>query len=806
MAGAELLERLISAGEIVWRASWQASVLAGLVLAVQVVFGKRLSARWRHAMWLLVLVRLALPAVPSSPVSVFNLAANAPVARDVRELEGVTHVRVSPAPTIASATPTRRPVGSIAIPQSAAPAQTVNPIEWTLPRILACAWVTGAALLALRVLWATLGVHRAMRRLDRVLDGEPLRVLRETGGQLGVRRVPALLTGDGLFSPALVGFVRPKLLVPRGLLAQFEPGQLRLIFLHELAHQKRRDVLVNWAATLLCIVHWMNPLVWLVAWRLRIERELACDELVLSRTSDAERRAYGHTIVKLLETFARDASHRPLPAGSVGILEGKQQMKRRIVMIAHFARSSRTWTAVAACLVMALGLSTLTDAVSAEPPEPPAPEQKTVRLHDGKVVTTNDYQLPAEEPPSRGVEPTTEELAEHDAEMRDLTDRLNDVRMKRQKLLASVGPEHAHVRATDPEIKALEDQLQRLGEQRRAALRRPVVLKPGDLVTVSVMNLVAHGVESMKTMRVDGDGNVSFPYVGRVKAEGLRPHELEEAFTKAFKAKGVMEDAVVVVSMPERGESHQLGLQRQSTPTAGAAPAPAVPSQPQVDPPMMMDAGIVAIAPVDPQSVPAPVDPKIQAALDKQLPEAKFDNVPLSDVVDFLRDVTGANLVVQWKRLEQAGVARDTPVTLRVQDVALKDVLNLVLREEDAGLGYRVENGVIVIDVLNQPERPTKMVTRAYDVRELLPQQKDGNLFGGDQGGDAIKELMATIYETVSPESWKQNGGPGALSMFGTKLVITTTDPVHAEVVALLEMLRDKPTTRAIDALIQSLH
>jgi hypothetical protein len=60
----------------VWllRVSWQASVLVLIVLAVQWLFQKQLSARWRYALWFLVIARLALPILPSSPVSIFNFS------------------------------------------------------------------------------------------------------------------------------------------------------------------------------------------------------------------------------------------------------------------------------------------------------------------------------------------------------------------------------------------------------------------------------------------------------------------------------------------------------------------------------------------------------------------------------------------------------------------------------------------------------------------------------------------------------------------------------------------------------------
>ena len=68
-----VLDAFVSFGGAVVRASWQASVLAALVLAAQYALRGRVAARWLYLMWGLVLLRLALPAVPASPVSVFNL-------------------------------------------------------------------------------------------------------------------------------------------------------------------------------------------------------------------------------------------------------------------------------------------------------------------------------------------------------------------------------------------------------------------------------------------------------------------------------------------------------------------------------------------------------------------------------------------------------------------------------------------------------------------------------------------------------------------------------------------------------------
>ena len=60
--------------DLLWRASWQAAVLAGMVLLVQWLLRDRLSPRWRYNLWMLVLLRLIIPVTPQSSLSVFNLS------------------------------------------------------------------------------------------------------------------------------------------------------------------------------------------------------------------------------------------------------------------------------------------------------------------------------------------------------------------------------------------------------------------------------------------------------------------------------------------------------------------------------------------------------------------------------------------------------------------------------------------------------------------------------------------------------------------------------------------------------------
>ena len=165
-----------------------------------------------------------------------------------------------------------------------------------------------------------------------------MNLLEDCKQAMGLRVPVTLVETAAVGSPSLFGFVRPRLLLPVGLTRGFSQEELRYVFLHELSHIKRQDILTGWLMTALQILHWFNPLVWLAFHRMRVDRELACDALALSYAKEEENQPYGRTIIKLLESFGCSA-WAPSMAGTV---ENKNQMKERISMIAKF-RKNESW-------------------------------------------------------------------------------------------------------------------------------------------------------------------------------------------------------------------------------------------------------------------------------------------------------------------------------------------------------------------------------------------------------------------------------------------------------------------------------
>src|ERR1051325_182447 len=76
-----------------------------------------------------------------------------------------------------------------------------------------------------------------------------------------------------------------------------------------------------------------------------------------------------------------------------------------------------------------------------------------------------------------------------------------------------------------------------------------------------------------------------------------------------------------------------------------------------------------------------------RAQLDRVLPAVNFTNVTIKDAVDFLRDVSGCNIHVNWKAIEAAGITQDTTINLKLRQVYLHKVLGLLLSEASGGSG-----------------------------------------------------------------------------------------------------------------------
>ena len=290
--------------------SIQFTVLAAIAGAALLV-SRTLSPRVRHAIWLLVLLRLTIPVGLSSPFGAVPASLVEPRSTGAPPEEASLTSGLLEAPIV----PSPESISHAGSGDRAASTQGSDAVAPAV--VLFLAWGAGVLVLASGQL------VRAARGRVRTRDAKALpprleQRVDQLRRELGLRRpVDArMVPDDAVAGPVVQGFVKPRVLLPARLVRSRQGGELDLlpvrpvrsrqggeldpILLHELIHLRRRDPAVRALGNLLQIVYFFHPLVWWVGRRLAGERERACDDAVVRRLPGGKR-PYIDCLLRLVE-------------------------------------------------------------------------------------------------------------------------------------------------------------------------------------------------------------------------------------------------------------------------------------------------------------------------------------------------------------------------------------------------------------------------------------------------------------------------------------------------------------------------
>jgi beta-lactamase regulating signal transducer with metallopeptidase domain len=209
-----------------------------------------------------------------------------------------------------------------------------------------------AAGVLLGALWLALGfwgVARLGRRAQVVRDPEWLRATHDAAERLGLRRPVLLLRARGAVMPATGGIVWPSVVLPQSA-DEWPEDRRRAVLAHELAHVKRFDTLTQALAQVACVLFWWHPAVWYAARRLRVERERACDDLVLHAGTRASDYA-----AHLLE-IARTHRGSRVAAAALVSMARPSQLESRLLWVLDGARTRAVPSARVTVLAALVGL------------------------------------------------------------------------------------------------------------------------------------------------------------------------------------------------------------------------------------------------------------------------------------------------------------------------------------------------------------------------------------------------------------------------------------------------------------------
>ena len=353
---------------VVWALTWlgQSAALAALTAACVRLPGMRTSAAARHAAWASALILcaglLAWPLLPAASTGV-----------------------ASPQASVAAAE-----LAAPSIPRVVLPAPLVR-LSWWMGWVWAFGTVAGLGLAARDAV----RIVRLKRRTVTLTADEQARLAPGLAAWPS-SRAPRLAWCAELDTPAVLGFTRPVIALPRAQASFLSGPQARLVVLHELAHIRRGDDWWALAGRVILAVAWVNPAVHWVLHELSIAREMACDEWVVTQTAAPVAYAACLADVAALRTQARRLR---LAAGVTG---RPGTLRRRVVGV--LALKDRTparaaavlaWVAPVAVCAVAAGLLKVppvfvaADSVGQEwrVPTQVGPGERSDRVHGGRPAT-----------------------------------------------------------------------------------------------------------------------------------------------------------------------------------------------------------------------------------------------------------------------------------------------------------------------------------------------------------------------------------------------------------------------------------
>ncbi|HEX5130957.1 MAG TPA: M56 family metallopeptidase [Candidatus Krumholzibacteria bacterium] len=273
-----------------------------------------------------LLPALSVPVIPATPALTPAPPATTPVmhAASVQPAPAVEPASAPlPAEPVAPASVRRtKPAGGTA--SAVTPGAAVLRLNW--PRILVTAWLTVAAGLMLRIVIATLRARRFALGAVAAVDERLLQEHARAQHVLGITRPVAVATSSAVAIPLAVGVLRPRVVLPAAATG-WSRERLSVVFLHELAHVRRRDGLWLFLSRVVTSLLWFHPLMWTLSRHVRQESERACDEMVLDsgvRGSD-----YAGHLVSIARTAMGPA---PLPASALAFA-ARSTLETRIASI-----------------------------------------------------------------------------------------------------------------------------------------------------------------------------------------------------------------------------------------------------------------------------------------------------------------------------------------------------------------------------------------------------------------------------------------------------------------------------------------
>jgi len=309
---------------------WQNALAAAGLAALLAIIPVR-AARTRYAVAIVTLaLMLALPAATA-----VRLSETSPWTSDVvTATSAVAPGPTGPGPQAVATTPT--------------PAAIRAAIEPVLPWVV-LAWFGGVVALSLRLASGWLMTRQLGRVGTSSVPDACVEAVARLAARLRISRPVRVLGSAVVQVPAVIGWLRPVILLPASALTGLTPLQLDALLAHELAHVRRYDYVANLLQSVVETLLFYHPAAWWVSQQVREEREHCCDDLAVAVCGDAH--FYATALLSMERLRVTPPAFALAAAGRGGTLMGRIRRLVAPVQAEIFPR----WMAGVLAVTLALG-------------------------------------------------------------------------------------------------------------------------------------------------------------------------------------------------------------------------------------------------------------------------------------------------------------------------------------------------------------------------------------------------------------------------------------------------------------------
>ena len=314
------------------------ALLLLLILGLKPLYKNKFSKRWQYYIWIVVALRFLLPFTPDTTI-IGSLFEKLDTAAITNEIPTTPNVPVPADTGNSKAEP-------IQTNQEVTTAAMRDPVDKYV--CLFFIWSALALVLFVRKVTVYQGFIQYIKAGNKeVSDIKILNLLSDCEEKLNIKTRVEISCNPLLASPMLIGFLRPRIILPAH---EWEDKELSYIFVHELVHYRQRDMFYKWLIQIVVCAHWFNPFVYLLEKEVNKSCELSCDEKVISVLDDTARREYGDILISFLKSNNLYKSS----LASVTLTEGAEQLKERLGAIMKFRKKSKVIIAITAIFTVAV--------------------------------------------------------------------------------------------------------------------------------------------------------------------------------------------------------------------------------------------------------------------------------------------------------------------------------------------------------------------------------------------------------------------------------------------------------------------